>query len=271
MMNPTLSDLVGAIQTVTLGDDEARRRGTQKSVLERKAPPTFDGVVEIQDWDRVAVRLDVAEAVDAILRGRGLPAQIRVRRPSGEIDTMSELAREPAEVPEEKRAESLPARSRPKRNTPLRVYPYGLNQNRVRQAARRLNLPIIIVSELLDADALFTLRTYYRQRPQIIVEAERRGVPVYVLRNNTVVQIENYMAEIFGLSREPDTDHVRDALREAKRGADRVLSGERSSVQLSPQEAYIRRMQHELARESELLSRSSGREPRRRVTISNNR
>ena len=65
MLNPTLSDLVGGIQSVTLGDEEARRRGTQKSILERKAPPTFDVVVEIQNWDRVAVHRDVAETVDA--------------------------------------------------------------------------------------------------------------------------------------------------------------------------------------------------------------
>src|ERR671919_2209077 len=69
MMNPTLSDLIGGIQSVTLSDEEARRRGTQKSVLERKAPPTFDVIVEIQDWRRVSVHVDVAETVDAILRG----------------------------------------------------------------------------------------------------------------------------------------------------------------------------------------------------------
>ena len=69
IMNPTLSDLVGGIQTVTLGDQEARYRGTQKSVLERKAPPTFDVVVEIQSWERLAVHNDVAHVVDQWLRG----------------------------------------------------------------------------------------------------------------------------------------------------------------------------------------------------------
>ena len=69
MLNPTLSDLIGGIQSVTLGDEEARRRRTQKSVLERKAPPTFDVIVEIQDRERVMVHADVAETVDAMLRG----------------------------------------------------------------------------------------------------------------------------------------------------------------------------------------------------------
>ena len=277
MMNPTLCDLVGGIQTVTLGDEEARRRGTQKSVLERKAPPTFDVVVEIQDWDRVAVRHNVADSVDAILRGRTLPAEIRLRQPSGEIIKGAEMIAAPAiseEVegtPYQQRERSGGARPRRRargRSSPLRIYPYGLNQNRIRQASRHLNLTVVIVDDLLEADALFTLRSYYRKRPHIISDAERRGVPVYVLRNNTVVQMENYLAEICGLSR--DDSGVSGALEEARRAIAQVGIGERNSIQLSPQDARLRRMQHQLARESNLLSRSSGSEPRRRVTIYEN-
>ncbi|RIL06292.1 AAA family ATPase, partial [bacterium] len=77
LMNPTLSDLIGGIESVTLSDEEARRRGTQKSVLERRAPPTFDVLVEIQDWYRVAVHHDIAAAVDTMLRGRELRPELR--------------------------------------------------------------------------------------------------------------------------------------------------------------------------------------------------
>ena len=84
MLNPTLSDLVGGIQTVTLCDEEARRRGTQKTVLERKAPPTFDVVVEIVERDSVIVHRDVAETVDAILRGHMVPPESRWRE-GGEL------------------------------------------------------------------------------------------------------------------------------------------------------------------------------------------
>src|SRR5256714_118347 len=83
MMNPTLSDLIGGIQSVTLSDEEARRRGTQKSVLERKAPPTFDIVVEIQSWERVAVHGDVAETIDSMLRGYQVPAEVRELQADG--------------------------------------------------------------------------------------------------------------------------------------------------------------------------------------------
>jgi len=265
LMNPTLCDLVGGIQTVTLGDEEARRRGTQKSVLERKAPPTFDVVVEIQDWDRVAVRNNVANAVDGLLRNRAIPPEIRLRRPTGEIETLKEELPEIARAPE---PEVLPTtrKSRSlKRAGALRVYPYGLNQNRMRQASRRLNLPVLLVNDLSQADGLFTLRTHYRKRPQVISDAERRGIPVYVLRNNTAVQMENYLSQIFGLQQENDL--VREALDEARKAIQTVRVGEQGSVALYPQDARIRRLQHELARQADLLSRSSGVEPRRRVRI----
>src|ERR1700682_5435524 len=85
LVNPTLNDLVGGIQTVTLSDEEARRRGTQKSVLERKAPPTFDVLIEIQERDRVVVHAPLAETVDEALRGRVRPPQLRLRGEDGAI------------------------------------------------------------------------------------------------------------------------------------------------------------------------------------------
>ena len=75
--NPTLSDLVGGTQTVTLGDIEARRRRTQKTVLERKHKPTFEVVVEIQGFDRVGVHRDVGSVVDTMLRGYGVEPEVR--------------------------------------------------------------------------------------------------------------------------------------------------------------------------------------------------
>ncbi len=98
MLNPTLSDLIGGIQSVTLSDEEARRRGTQKSILERKAPPTFGVMVEIISRDEVAVHRDVAATVDAVLRGAPVRAEIRRRNEDGEVDvtTTEEARRDPA-------------------------------------------------------------------------------------------------------------------------------------------------------------------------------
>jgi len=88
LMNPTLSDLIGGIQAVTLSDEEAKRRGTQKTVLERKSPPTFDIVIEIVEQDKMAIHHDVATTVDRMLRGIPPRPEIRERAPDGQIEVV---------------------------------------------------------------------------------------------------------------------------------------------------------------------------------------
>ncbi|MCH8108604.1 MAG: AAA family ATPase, partial [Chloroflexi bacterium] len=102
-MNPTLSDLVGGIQSVTLGDVEARRRRTQKTVLERKAPPTFDVLVEIQGWNRVVVHPDVSDAVDRMLRGFPITPETRTNDEEGRIQRI--------QTPTPPRVPTVPARN----------------------------------------------------------------------------------------------------------------------------------------------------------------
>jgi len=275
MLNPTLSDLIGGIQSVTLSDEEARRRGTQKSILERKAPPTFDVVVEIQSWDEVAVQPDVAVTVDAILRGRPVPAQLRTLQQSGEIKVEQAKSFVPeAPAPTASRPEPAPATaptptrvSRP--TTPsrtLRIYAYGISHSRLDQAAQMLQLPVELVKDLQQADAVLTLKNYYRKRGTAIQEAEETGVPVYVLKSNTLVQVQQGLASLFDLDVPPDP--VEAALAETQDAINHVLAAEQP-VDLSPQNAYIRRLQHEMAEKYNLTSRSEGREPHRRVRIFN--
>jgi stage III sporulation protein SpoIIIAA len=260
MMNPTLADLVGGIQSVTLSDEEARRRRTRKSILERKAPPTFDVVVEIQDWERVAVRPDVAEAVDAILEGRFLPPEIRYKDEEGQTHI------EEMQLPglEEEEVAYAGGREKVMRQRPLAIYPYGISQHRLQQVAKGLKVPIQIVDDLADAEVVLTLKSYYRKRPHNISEAERKGIPIYVLRSNTATQMEGCLADIFGVPLNPDP--LAAAAEETQHAIERVLSGARSA-ELTPQNAYIRRYQHEMARQANLYSRSKGREPNRRVSI----
>jgi stage III sporulation protein SpoIIIAA len=263
LQNPTLSDLVGGIQAVTLSDEEARRRGTQKTVLERKAPPTFDVVIEIKDWQHLAVHHDVAASVDALLRGRSHAPEIRYRDESGQVQIEQETT-----VPLLP-AEEAPFRPAAEAQAPatrmLRVYAYGVGKNRLRQAAQNLHLPVELTEELRRADGVITLKSYYRRRPQPITEAERRGVPIYVLRSNTVTQMESCLADIFGLS-VADLDPMVIALRETEDAIRKVLSGQKAA-DLSPQNSYIRRQQHEMARQANLVSHSYGKEPRRHVRI----
>jgi stage III sporulation protein SpoIIIAA len=268
MLNPTLSDLIGGIESVTLGDEEARRRGTQKTVLERRAPPTFDVLIEIQDRQRLRVHHSVAASVDALLRGRAPETELRYRDGSGQIQIE---ASGPVTVPRLE-AESLPdtnhfvtPQERRGELTTLRAYPYGIARNRLRQAARRIRLPVVIVDDLKEADALITARSYYRRRPQVIVEAERKGVPVHVLRSNTVSNMESVLLELFNLS-DTELDPLAVAMRETQEAIRLVQAGMRS-IDLNPQNAYVRRRQHEMARQANLISHSYGKEPRRRVRI----
>src|SRR6267142_2658997 len=184
MLNPTLTDLVGGIQTVTLSDEEARRRGTQKSVLERKAPPTFQVLVEIQAYQRVAIYHDVAATVDAILLGMPVAPEIRARGVDGEIESTTQApTRAPAEAVERRSTPRVPFGAEGERST-IKVYPFGVSWTRVEEAARGLAMPIAVVREPEDADVVITLKNYYRRKTPRLRNAESSGIPIYVARSN---------------------------------------------------------------------------------------
>ncbi|HEU5203232.1 MAG TPA: R3H domain-containing nucleic acid-binding protein [Candidatus Limnocylindrales bacterium] len=429
MLNPTLSDLIGGIQSVTLGDEEARRRRTQKSVLERKAPPTFDAIVEIQDRERVAVHADVADTVDAMLRGDPVAPELRWRdeegvhrsqgrpRPSpreqlgqerfaglvgggpgwrtepgwrgdssyrtggyreadragfrpgyrpgqsggwrqtrtgpgresptratgstgsgtmpgerfatppltgpgeepfvaGDIADRGPLERGAAPTVVETRAREARELERQKawrdqasraltalraeegtgpvnadeladdldnglplgieeddRGQPvlvpggaplptLRILPQGISRKRLEQAVRDLQLPVQIAREVDEADVVMTLRNEYKQKTPLLREAEERALPIYVLKSNTIPQMQASLTSIFSLEIDPREA----ALRETEEAIDMVLNSS-EAVELSPQNAYIRRLQHQMAERANLVSRSRGREPYRRVRL----
>ena len=437
MLNPTLSDLIGGIQSVTLGDEEARRRRTQKSVLERKAPPTFDVIVEIVDRERVAVHADVADTIDAMLRGDQVSPELRWRdeegvhrsqgrpRPSpreqlgaerfaglvgagspwrmepgwrgdgayrsggyreadrgsgvrpgyrpgatggwrssrggagrepatrgpnaeggsagtlpgerfaappggargpasvaevpfvaGEIADRGPLERGAAQVAAETRAREarelqrqkawadqasralnamkaedgtgpvnvedlvdddldrlpLGAEEGPDGGTvlvpggsplpTLRVLPQGISRKRLEQAIRDLQLPVVIARDVDEADVVMTLRNEYKQKTPMLRDAEDRAVPIYVLKSNTIPQMQSSLTSIFSLEIDPREA----ALRETEDAIESVLSSS-EAVELSPQNAYIRRLQHQMAERANLVSRSRGREPYRRVRL----
>ena len=283
LLNPTLSDLVGGIESVTLSDEEARRRGTQKTVLERRSPPTFDILVEIQDRDRLLVHKDVAEAVDALLRGAPLHAELRSRDESGEIRieevTLKPEGRRDRRGPKRRGAVSFdeseaadderytqPATQAGRGLQPIRIYPHGIARNRLRKAAQYLHVPARVVDNLGEAQVLVTLRSYYRKRPRIIVDAENRGLPIHVLRSNTVKQMETFLENLFHLEARADSMTIDQILAETQAAIEAVLEGA-DWVDLTPAPADIRRLQHRLAEEAHLASRSYGREPFRRVRI----
>ncbi|HZS77407.1 MAG TPA: R3H domain-containing nucleic acid-binding protein [Ktedonobacteraceae bacterium] len=366
LVNPTLSDLVGGIQTVTLGDEEARRRHTQKSILERKAPPTFDVVVEQQSWQEVIVHRDVADTVDSILRGQAVvaeertrdletgrvsarrittggmevptwgvegfgtqlresrharsdndwnsmrrmsssgrgnnggnrgqfaspppPVQVRALAPTGTAPSDISL-QAPSLMPINKvvpqegiyQAEGAPEEL-PIRKT-LRVYPFGVSRDRLEESARQLRVPVIIARTQQDADAVITIKNYYRRQSERIQQAEDDRKMIIILKNNTVAQMQHALARIFDIPMEmPEDDESDDTERptgngkgmddptlkvllETEDAIHQVLNNGLTTAELPPANAYIRRLQHQMATRYNLASRSRGKEPNRRVKI----
>ena len=262
MLNPTLTDLVGGIQTVTLSDEEARRRGTQKSVLERKAPPTFQVLVEIQAYQRVAIYNDVSQTVDAILLGMPVAPEIRERTDGGEIARRTQApTRAPADAVERRSTPRIPVDDAMRET--IKVYPFGLSWTRVEDAARGLGMPVAIVREPEDADVVLTLKNYYRRKTPRLRNAESAGIPIYIARSNSSSQIASALASVIDLRRGPEDQ----ALEEAREAIEAVAGGQSNEIELAPQNAYVRRLQHELAERASLSSRSTGHEPVRRVQI----
>jgi stage III sporulation protein SpoIIIAA len=256
MLNPTLADLIGGIQSVTLGDEEARRRGTQKSILERMSPPTFDIVVEIQERDRVAIHADVAEAVDAILRSQSVDTEIRWLDENGEV----KVEKPPAES---KKARDKKSSGRDRQ----RIFLFGVNRTRLDHLTSELNLSLDIVENLKEANLFVTSKNYYRRKPQKVRDAEAANLPIYVLKSNTPLQIRQMLLSIFPLADSGRRDSFQVALAEAEAAVEQVKNGDEGEVELSPQSAYIRRLQHLIAERNEMASSSAGRDPNRRVRI----
>ncbi|HYX50638.1 MAG TPA: R3H domain-containing nucleic acid-binding protein [Ktedonobacteraceae bacterium] len=365
LVNPTLSDLVGGIQTVTLGDEEARRRHTQKSILERKAPPTFDVVVEQQSWQELVVHRDVADTVDSMLRGQTIVAEERTRdeesgkvtarrissggmevptwgiegfgipsrsnnyidrsesnwstvrrmgqqgsRSSGggnggerlharsQVRALAPTGTAPADVKRHNSAglitvdrplldEGIYQAENVKEQLPilktLRVYPFGVSRDRLAESARQLRVPIIVTNNQGDADAIITLKNYYRRQPERLQQAEEERKLIIILKNNTIAQMQHALARIFDIPIDVSVDenmeeaegtHTSDsddpttkALLETEDAIHQVLNKDLMTAELAPANAYIRRLQHQMATRYNLNSRSRGKEPNRRVKI----
>ena len=193
IMNPTLCDLIGGVQTVTLGDEEAKRRHTQKSVLERKSPPTFDVVVEIMEHYKVTVHPNVADAVDAILHQGPREAELRSMDESGNVRreriTLSSLL--------ESRQKLVSGEAKALKDTQLGIYLFGVNRSRLERVAMERQRDLRIVTELKQADLFLTTRSYYRRKPQPVRDAEALGMPIYALKSNDAIQIGQCLDILF--------------------------------------------------------------------------
>lgn len=285
LMNPTLSDLVGGIAAVTLSDEEAKRRGTQKTVLERKAPPTFEVVIEIMDVNKLAIHHNVEETVDRFLRGAPPRPEIRVRNAEGEIEVVQRSSSDQAgprpvvdEVDDDFEPLHLPAPeahspaarhpdavTRKRNNSVLRIFPYGVNRNRLDRAILESHVSATIARDIREADVVIALKASYRREPARMRDAQSRNLPTHIVKSNTYAQVVSAVRDIFQMG-PLDRGYTDEALREAEEGVRRVAETG-VPVELRPQNGYNRRMQHQLVVDRNLVSESVGDEPQRRVRI----
>ena len=273
LQNPSLNDLIGGIHVVTLSDEEARRRGTQKTVPERKAPPTFDVVVEMVEQDKLAIYHNIAEVVDGMLRGVSPSPEIRFTTAEGTIERVSSAAMPRVEERFEPEwdeyrgfVEELPATRLP-REKQIYIYPYGVARNKLERAISELGLNAVMARHIDDADVIITVKQQERRDAARLEEAVRSSIPVHVIRSNTYQQIVGALHELYRLD---NLNVEAEAIHEARAAIREVLATSRP-VELTPRNAYLRRLQHKLANQCHLSSESVGTEPARRVRISKSR
>jgi len=277
--NPTLSDLVGGIQSVTLGDDEAKRRASQKTVLEREKQPTFDIVIEILDRNTLAVYKNTSEAVDYILRG--WPIRPELRKVDKEYKPENEVKTEPTisvqqvqDQKENKMSFSFSRQDYVEKVKPLKkVYLYAVSRTIVEKIIERLDMNVEITRNVEDADIVIAHKNFAKGGAKVLSTAQEYRVRIFYVKTNSMAQIQKVLKDALDIQPDNDLilkgyeDETEKALDEAKNMIKKILSGEEDLIELSPQNQQIRKLQHELAEQYNLKSTSVGDEPNRRLRI----
>ena len=284
--NPTLSDLVGGIQSVTLGDDEAKRRASQKTVLEREKQPTFDVVIEILDRNTLAVYKDTAEAVDYILRG--WPIRPEIRKVDKAYETPQELKDEPklTDIPKEidklekkieHNTDSLKfSFSREKYVEDIKsgfkkIYLYAVSRTIVEKVIERLDLNAEVTRSIDDADIVIAHKNFIKGGAKVLSVANDYRLQIFYVKTNSMAQIQKVLKEALDIVETSETlcgyyDDAERALDEAKAAINKILAGEKD-VELTPQNQHIRKLQHELVEQHNLESKSIGEGNNRHLKI----
>lgn len=283
--NPTLSDLVGGIQSVTLGDDEARRRASQKTVLEREKQPTFDIVIEILDRNTLAVYKDTAEAVDYILRGWPIRPEIR------KVDKTYEAPEEvkPEVKPEPSITEQinkLEQKIQPSDSLKYsfsrqkyveevkdlkKIYLYAVSRTIVEKVIERLDLKAEITRNIDDADIVIAHKNFAKGGAKILSTANDYRLQIFFIKTNSMAQIQKVLKDALQVQTASETlqgyyDDAERALDEAKAAINKILAGA-EHIELQPQNQQIRKLQHELVEQHNLTSKSVGEGSQRHLKI----
>ncbi|MDG1061233.1 MAG: AAA family ATPase [Synechococcus sp. cluster3_bin.96] len=295
--NPTLCDLIGGIESVTLGDDEARRRRSQKTVLERAAEPTFTMAVEMHSRSRWAVYREVGRAVDALLRGQVPSSEERKMASDGRVLRVEPLPMSPsplrrpslAPVPLPDPVDPTPRQplgmgvAQPERMMPqappklFQVLCCGLSEQRLDEAVRRHDWAVQAVEDLMQADVVLSVRQGLGRQPELRRQARDAGVPILVIKSDTLPQVERALERLL-MRRDSGVNH-RDAadsgdqfdasaaLEECRLAVEQVVVPQGRPVELLPRSEDVRQMQADLVTRYRLRSDVYGRSGQRRLRV----
>lgn len=277
--NPTLSDLVGSIQSVTLGDDEAKRRGSQKTVLEREKQPTFDIVIEIIDRNTLAIYKDTAEAVDYILRGWPIRPEIRKVDQTYDAKSAETVAAKVATIeqkilpnPTDSLKFSFSRQDYVKEVKKFKkIYIYAVSRSIVEKVIERLDLNAEITRNVEDADVVIAHKNFAKGGAKILSTANDYRIQVFYVKTNSMAQIQKVIKEALDIQEASETlqgyyDEAERALDEAKAAIAKILEGA-EHIELTPQNQKIRKLQHELIEQHNLASQSVGEGEQRHLKI----
>ena len=281
--NPTLSDLVGGIQSVTLGDDEAKRRSSQKTVLEREKQPTFDIVIEIIDRNTLAVYKDTAEAVDYILRGWPIRPEIRkvdktyddkiaaVKNENSVSTQINKLEEKILPNAEDSLKFSFSRQDYTNEVKPFKkIYLYAVSKSIVEKVIERLDLNAEITRNIDEADVVIAHKNFAKGGAKILSTANDYRLQVFYVRTNSMAQIQKVVKEALDIQDaqvlQGYCDDAERALDEAKMAINKILAGA-ENIELTPQNQQIRKLQHELVEQHNLESKSVGEGNNRHLRI----
>lgn len=284
--NPTLSDLVGGIQSVTLGDDEARRRASQKTVLEREKQPTFDIVIEIIDRNTLAVYKDTAEAVDYILRGWPIRPEIRKVDKDYSEQAAEEKSEQKIEPTISEQINRLEQKIQPSDSLKFsfsrqkyvdevknikKIYLYAVSRTIVEKVIERLDLKAEITRNLDEADIVIAHKNFAKGGAKILSTANDYRLQVFYIKTNSMAQIQKVLKDALQITETSETlqgyyDDAERALDEAKAAINKILAGA-EHIELRPQNQQIRKLQHELVEQHNLMSKSVGEGEERHLKI----
>ncbi|MFA5878715.1 MAG: R3H domain-containing nucleic acid-binding protein [Candidatus Margulisiibacteriota bacterium] len=254
--NPTLSDLIGGIQTVILGDEEAKFRGTTKSVLERKSLPTFDCIIEIRKRDTFAIYQDTKEVVDKFLRREPIYPETRERQSNSHALIKSIL---------DTNIVQIEGNSTFVKDKKIKIFSFGINKSFLLSYFKMLSIPVDIAQNFSEADFILTTKNKMGAASKIKELNQTRHLPVHVLKSNTSEDVLNFLKYYFKLTESQDEIET-ESIIEINNICKAVINTKKSGDAL-PRSEFLRRLQHLEAAKYNLNSMSIGEEPNRRVRV----